>query len=292
MSRPMRRLAAPTLLLAVTGCLLIPAGALAQATRTWVSGTGDDANPCSRTAPCKTFFGASTKTAAHGEIDVIDPGGYGGLTITKSLTIDGRGALSSILVSGTNAVIINAPSTAKVTLRNLSINGIGTGLSGIRVLSAGTVRVENTKIFGFTTAGIDNETTSATALLVVQDSSIHDNAGPGILDKPATGGRGRARIRNSSIDDNDDGVVADATDGRTPVTLTKSSIFDSGANSGTGFGVRAIGANAAVRLSGNDISGNLVGLSAASGGQIVSFGDNVVVGNNADGTPTSTIGKT
>src|SRR5271154_3285809 len=78
----------------------------AQATRTWISGVGDDANPCSRTAPCKTWAGAISKTTAGGEIDVLDPGGFGALTITKALTIDGGGQLASVLVSGTNAIVI------------------------------------------------------------------------------------------------------------------------------------------------------------------------------------------
>ena len=78
----------------------------AQATRTWVSGVGDDANPCSRTAPCKTFAGAISKTAANGEINVLDPGGFGAVTITKSIVIDGLGPMSSILAVGTNGVII------------------------------------------------------------------------------------------------------------------------------------------------------------------------------------------
>src|SRR6267378_6234494 len=82
--------------------------AQAQATRTWVSGVGDDVNPCSRTAPCKTFAGAISKTAACGEIDALDPGGFGAVTITKSITIDGTGTFASILASGQNGIIINA----------------------------------------------------------------------------------------------------------------------------------------------------------------------------------------
>src|SRR5438094_3276735 len=82
--------------------------AQAQATRTWVSGVGDDANPCSRTAPCKTFAGAISKTAVNGEIDCLDPGGFGAVTITKSITIDGSGTFASIVVSGGTAIIINA----------------------------------------------------------------------------------------------------------------------------------------------------------------------------------------
>lgn len=83
--------------------------ASAQAPRTWVSGVGDDANPCSRTAPCKTFAGAISKTAAGGEIDALDPGGFGALTITKAITIDGGGGqVASVLVSGTNGKVVSA----------------------------------------------------------------------------------------------------------------------------------------------------------------------------------------
>ena len=80
-----------------------------QALRTWVSGVGDDANPCSRTAPCKTFAGAISKTAAAGEISVLDPGGFGAVTITKAITINGEGTLAGILNAGTNGIVINAP---------------------------------------------------------------------------------------------------------------------------------------------------------------------------------------
>src|SRR6185436_15456001 len=107
--------------------------AQAQASRTWVSGVGDDANPCSRTAPCKTWAGAISKTAAGGEIDALDPGGYGVVTITKSITLDGAGTMASILASGTTGVIINAGANDVVILRNLSINGAGPtpGLNGV-----------------------------------------------------------------------------------------------------------------------------------------------------------------
>src|SRR6266403_4564530 len=117
-------------LLSISATLLLvclwSGGAQAQATRTWVSGVGNDANPCSRTAPCKTFAGAISKTAAGGEIDCLDPGGFGAVTITKSLTIDGThgGGFGSILASSTNGIIVNdassgSPGTIIVTLRSL-----------------------------------------------------------------------------------------------------------------------------------------------------------------------------
>src|ERR1700712_2279601 len=93
---------------ALLAILLYAAPAQAQATRTWVSGLGDDANPCSRTAPCKTFPGAYSRTAVGGEIDVIDPGGFGTISISHSLTIDGGGGImASILGSSTTGVNIN-----------------------------------------------------------------------------------------------------------------------------------------------------------------------------------------
>src|SRR3982750_5050547 len=86
--------------------LVLPAGAVGRATRTWVSGVGDDANPCSRTAPCKTFAGAISKTAAGGEINVLDPGGFGAVTITKSISIISTFE-AGVLVSGTNGIVLN-----------------------------------------------------------------------------------------------------------------------------------------------------------------------------------------
>src|SRR4030081_2373538 len=111
--------------------LIVPSSANAQATRTWVSGVGDDANPCSRTAPCKTFPGAITKTAAGGEINVLDPGGFGAVTITKSITISSECTEAGVLVSGTNGIVVSAGPSDVVIIRGLDIQGLGTGLSGI-----------------------------------------------------------------------------------------------------------------------------------------------------------------
>src|SRR6266480_4283164 len=138
--------------------------AQAQATRTWVSGVGDDVNPCSRTAPCKTFAGAISKTAAGGEIDCLDPGGFGAVTITKSITLDGThgSGFGSILSSGaTSAVGINdassgSPNTIVVRLHSLSINGAGTtlGVNGVNIFSAAAVSVEDCEIRNMSVDGM------------------------------------------------------------------------------------------------------------------------------------------
>src|ERR1041385_4239051 len=150
--------------------LAFATAAQAQATRTWVSGVGDDVNPCSRPAPCKTFAGAISKTAAGGEIDCLDPGGFGAVTITKSITIDGTwgAGFGSILASGTNGVNVNdsasgSPNTIVVTLRKLSINGAGTtlGLNGVNFTSGKAVNIEHSQIFNFSQAAVRVNTTAA-----------------------------------------------------------------------------------------------------------------------------------
>src|SRR5256884_2225777 len=174
----------------IAAALSFSAGAAqAQATRTWVSGVGDDANPCSRTAPCKTFAGAISKTADGGEIDCIDPGGFGAVTITKSITIDGGGTFGSILASGSNGVNVNdsnsgAPNTKVVQLRNLSINGATTGLIGVNITSAATVFIENCVIFGFRAGSgraISDTRTGLNDRLFVVDTTVKNNSGNGIV---------------------------------------------------------------------------------------------------------------
>src|SRR2546430_1315371 len=160
--------------------LMVASMAQAQATRTWVSGVGDDVNPCSRTAPCKTFAGAISKTFINGEIDCLDEGGFGTITITKSITIEGTfgGGFGSILASGTNGVNINLTTnttddpTRTVRLRNLSINGTGasgtvgtrTGLIGVRIIQstspAANAFIEGCVISPFSHRAISDERTS------------------------------------------------------------------------------------------------------------------------------------
>jgi len=171
--------------------LMIASSAQAQATRTWVSGVGDDANPCSRTAPCKTFAGAISKTAVDGEIDALDPGGFGAVTVTKSITIDGgTTGEAGILAAGTTAVIINIQATSgsnTVELRNISMNGAGTGIQGVRVVAPGfsglSVLIENCVIFGFRAGagrGISDERTAAGSL-TVQNTLVKNNSGSGVV---------------------------------------------------------------------------------------------------------------
>jgi hypothetical protein len=229
-----------TLLSALLGALFVAglaiAPAHAQATRTWVSGVGDDANPCSRTAPCKTFAGAISKTAAAGEIDVLDPGGFGAVTITKSISIydDGVGE-AGVLVSGTNGIVISAGSTGIVNLRGLIFDGLNTSLSGVLINSAQRVTIQNCVIqeFGPSAAGI-NVTPSTTMTLKIQDSTIINNNNIGVNIKPSGGATVFASIDRTRIDNNaGDGVHADGTGGG-PVLLA---ISDSSMSVNAGNGL-------------------------------------------------------
>src|SRR5437762_4605972 len=166
-----------TILGSILIAMLQVGAAQAQATRTWVSGVGDDANPCSRTAPCKTFAGAISKTAAGGEINVLDPGGFGAVTITKSISIRSDHIEAGVLVSGTNGIIVNVPAaTDRVLLEGLDIEGLGTGLNGVQIVGSGTTTIVRCAIRHFTGNGVNLVGTSG-ARAVVVDSIITNNAG-------------------------------------------------------------------------------------------------------------------
>lgn len=284
--------------------------AYAQATRTWVSGVGDDVNPCSRTAPCKTFAGAISKTAAGGEIDVLDPGGFGAVTITKSISIESDGAIAGVLASGTNGIVVNAAATDVVVIRGLIIEGVGTGLNGIRFLAGGALYVENCTINNFTQKGIDFEP-SGSAQLLVTNTIIRNNAnlttGGGIFIKPGLGASVSAQLdgvlmeRNAvglRAEDNSavamthsvaggnlrNGVIAFSASAATQISVTDSLVANNGTN-----GIKSEGVFSTVRLNRVTTTGNGTGISSLSGGAIVSFGNNANDGNTVNGAPTSTI---
>jgi hypothetical protein len=190
-NHPERRTSMRTrsLLLMAFGILLAftlhTAPAQAQATRTWISGVGDDVNPCSRTAPCKTFAGAISKTAAGGEIDCLDPGGFGAVTITKAITLDCTFSNGSILASGTNGIVVSAGVNDIINIRGLSIDGSGTGLDAIKFLAGAQLSVEHCFIVGFTQNGVE-VATSAAADIYVTNTYI-TNVNKGVLANTSSG---------------------------------------------------------------------------------------------------------
>jgi len=235
--------------------LLLACGSLAhaQATRTWVSGVGDDANPCSRTAPCKTFAGAISKTATGGEINVLDPGGFGGVTITKSITISSEGFEAGVLVSGTNAIIINALATDNVVLRGLDIEGLGTGLDGIKVLGAlGSLHVEKCTVNGFrgtNGSGIEiAATTAGPGKGFIKDTIGPNNgqgAGGGIRFNAGAGVTVKGSLDNVRMENNIFGLKVE---GAASSNVSVSDSVASG-NSAAGFSIVTSGAVAQIERS-------------------------------------------
>jgi hypothetical protein len=275
-----------------------------QASRTWVSGVGDDANPCSRTAPCKTFAGAISKTAAGGEIDALDPAGYGAVTITKAITIDGGGGqVASVLVSGTNGIVVQAGPSDVVILRNLRINGIGTGINGVRFLSGKDLNVENCYIFGFTTNGLDIALNQATQATVhVYHSVFKQNGGVGIratnavapsvqvgidFTEIALDNIGVEAASHSSVEINNsmiskaasDGIKADSTTGGDSIIgVDHSEIITSGNGATSTAGSVVIGDTTIAFNTGTAFN--------KTTGGMFTFGDNRIHDNGANGTAT------
>ena len=237
----------------------------AQATRTWVSGVGDDANPCSRTAPCKTFAGAISKTATNGEINCLDSGGFGAVTITKSITIKGVGVIGGILSAGTNAIIINITSGTDVrkavVLEGLDIDGAGTGLHGIRIVAANKVFVINTTIRGCTQNGINMEGTGAHLFL---NQSFIQNCGQ------AAGTFGGINVAGTS----------------NIASLTNAALHTNG-NGATGFAVNASTASAIIGVQASVLNDSTNAISRVGGAQVISVGPSNLL--SGAGSFTSTI---
>lgn len=181
--------------------LAFVAAANAQATRTWVSGVGDDANPCSRTAPCKTFAGAISKTAAGGEINVLDPGGFGAVTITKAITIRSDHIEAGVLVSGTNGIVVSAGVSDKIVLEGLDFEGVGTGLNGVQINSAQVVTIVRCSIRNFRGSpgnGVNMVSNTSGGRVFIQDCILSGNLG-GVN---VNGNGNIASLVNDTVDSN------------------------------------------------------------------------------------------
>ena len=276
--------------------------AFGQATRTWVSGVGDDANPCSRTAPCKTFAGAISKTANGGEISVLDPGGFGAVTIVKSITINGTGTLAGILAALVNGVIINATANDTIILRDISINGALNGLNGIRFLAGKTLMVDHCWIYGFTQNGIDAAVGGVSNVKVL--NSVFENITLDGLHLNSTAGQLNTMISNTEIMNcAGDGIEAAANNragvSNSRIFLNGNGVRTTGNNnainlddvfiSNCGTAIQS-SATSGVRVSDSIIAQNTTGLSP-NGGTVDSFQGNSLFGNTTPGAFSSTTNK-
>ena len=282
----------------------------AQATRTWVSGVGDDANPCSRTAPCKTYAGAISKTAAQGEISTLDPGGFGALTVTKSITVNGDGTLAGILNASVNGIIVNAGVNDVVYIRNLSINGAGSGLNGIRWIAGKALHVENCNIYGQgnNSAGNGNgiivALTATAGNLFVKDTNIKTCAVAGISVATTTGFVAGV-LDNVRLE----GLPTGAIIGNNAFVSIRNSVINLSSSTGvsvTGSGTPTasfdnvminnnptainVGASGIINLSSSVLENNTTAVvSAAPQVNLRSSGNNRLLGNVSDGAALTVI---
>ncbi len=233
--------------------LAMPANA--QATRTWISGVGDDVNPCSRTAPCKTFAGAISKTAAGGEINCLDPGGFGAVTITKAITlICGESGEAGVLVSSTPGITVAAGVTDKVVLQGLDFQGVPSGTNGVNFVSGLEVDIIKCTIQGFTT-GVNVTSNTTGARVFIKDFVIAFNGG------------------GVNVQGNGVGNVA--------------SVYNTLVESNTTYAVQATNANNVVAVANSVLNGSPAGISLVTGGTAVSFGPSNIVSGTGTFTTTT-----
>jgi hypothetical protein len=306
----MRHLALHLAAIAAFGALANAANA--QSAQTFVSGAGDDANACTRAAPCKTFAGAITKTNAGGDIICLNSAGYGAVTIVKSISILCDGNPGGIAVSSSGAITVNAASTDVVVLSGLELDGLGAAITGINASSMGALHLRNVSVRNFTSAGLIFLPVSNARLYVTDsvfaengvgglntDAAIRVQPQPGVA---ATVHVSRVRMENNfngmsvntvtsttgsakvAIDDSvmsgnaSNGFLALAGTTGAPLNATIAGSMISG-NFGAGVSAQT-GALAIVRMGNSMISANAIGISATNGAQVRSFGDNQVAGNS------------
>lgn len=304
--------------------MFLAAPASAQATRTWISGVGDDVNPCSRTAPCKTFAGAISKTAAGGEINCLDPGGFGALTITKAIQIICDNTQAGVLVAATNGIIINVPTGTFVTLSGLYINGLGStgvaGVNGVYILQSGNITLRNLTINGFRNGYGVNFVPNQNASLVMNNVTVTESGNGtvgtgGVFIQPAAGITATATIANSRIQNNSTvglrldtvgivGSVINATvDGSVISGNPTGFLAKAPASTGTikaiinrttidensGYGISVNGTGTTVRVGASVISNSATGLLINGSATLSSFGTNMLAGNGTDGAFNATL---
>jgi Periplasmic copper-binding protein (NosD) len=242
--------------------------------RVFVSGLGFDDNPCTVAQPCRTFQQAFNIAPANSEIIVLDPAGYGPLTITHGISIQAHG-VGTILATSGNAITVSVTTSDPVSLNGLLLDGGGTGSYGINFTSGPSVQILNSVVRHFQFGIVDQSSTNNSTMLV-EDTVASDNAGEGIV--AAQGGANSQATLNRITANNNAIYGVDVFGGR--ATIANSVLSNNG-----GAGLVVINAGAVAWLAKNVISGNTSGVSfAQNGGPVNSYGDNYIRDN---GTPVS-----
>jgi hypothetical protein len=273
--------------------------AQAQSPRTFVSAAGSDTNPCSFAAPCRHFQAAVNATSAGGEVDALDPAGYGPITISQAVTIEGQGWSYIAPPTGGNGITINAVS-GNVAIHGVSINGVGIGgpTTGIQFTSGGRLTVEDSVIRNFKGSGIEVQP-STPIQLYVSNTLLSDNQNHGIeVGSSHVAGVALSHVRiegnsdsglsfvssgagsaiNATVSDSvvtgnsGDGIAAGAAGGSTSVMVRNCTISNNGFN-----GLEADFAGTTIWFTRTSVTGNANGWSGA----VLTFGDNEIVGNTS-----------
>jgi hypothetical protein len=302
----MTRTTVPLAALAVAlVCASHAAPALAQ--RVFVAAQGSDANPCTFALPCRTFQHAHDVVAAGGEIDVLDPAGYGKFTISKSISIQGHGFSGISVTAGNAGITINAGPTDAVHLNGLLIEGSGVGAFGIELDSGGSLVVENCVIHGMTNNGIVFLSFAATLQTLSVFDSYVAHSGLAIIIQTSSSGAIRAAVDRSALYGNASGglnVVGGVSGtGALNVAVTDSVSSNSAAGAGfsvgsatsvaslvltrvtaagNSFGVAATDTHATLRLTQSTVTANATGYLTSIGGTIFSYGDNTIDDNGSN----------
>jgi hypothetical protein len=285
--------------------LLLASSAFAQATRTWISGYGDDANPCSRTAPCATLAGTLPKTAVGGEVNVLDTTSLGEATITRSVSIIAArevvGAMDEPSVTG---LTINAPNGI-VTLRGLTFEANQSGVSGVRVVDAAVVRLEGCRLNGFTADAVDARVSDG-GLVFIDRTTVHGSLGAGLAVSSAgapvrvvasessftgnqygllVGPRALLTVHEGVLTGNSAAGVRTVTDGGVAeVNVEGAQLTDNG------LGVEALDGTV-IRLSNANVMGNATSPTHVTGSGLVhSFGNNRIVGGSTSACVAGSVG--
>jgi hypothetical protein len=269
---------AVTLLPVLLFCAL--QAAPAQAQRVFVSATGSDSNPCTFASPCRSFQQAHNTAAPNGEIDVLDPAGYGALTITKAISIQGHGYSGISVASGATGITINAAATDTVNLNGLLIDGGGIGFTGIKFTTGGSLSVNNCVTRNFTNGGIDfSPTTSTPSRMVVSNSQAYDNS-TGIAAAAIGSGAVKATVSDSVVSGNSFIGFYVATGAGAPATL----MVVRSVSANNGDGLHALNAGAILRIAQSTVTGNAAGWHVFSGASVFSAGDNTIEDNASNQT--------
>lgn len=301
----MRRTIFPLALLGtIFSCVLPALQAHAQAAQTFVSATGSDGNPCTFSSPCRSFQAAYGRTAPNGEINALKPAGYGQLTITKPISIQGHGFAAVEFGGSTHVgITINAGPSDRISLSGLILDGAGAGAAGILFTAGGALTVTHCVVRGVTGNGIEF-TPTRTSQLAVSDTLVADNGNNGIVISPGNDQQqsyGVALSRVQAYNNTNDGVLVVDVNARVNVTVADSFVHNNQANgihaissnatpvvlvvgsvisnngspaSNTGAGLLAEGTTAKIGLGQSALTGNAIAWQASGGGIVESFGDN------------------